>query len=90
MQYIVLPQALRSVIPAIVGQFIALFKDTSLVTIIGLLDLLGIARSVMANPDWLGLQAEIYLFAASIYFIFCYAMSYISRRIESALGVDTD
>ena len=90
MQYIVLPQALRSVIPAIVGQFIALFKDTSLVTIIGLLDLLGIARGVMSNPDWLGLQAEIYLFAASIYFTFCYAMSYISRQIEAALGVDTD
>jgi len=90
MQYIVLPQALRSVIPTIVGQFIALFKDTSLVTIIGLLDLLGIARGVMSNPDWLGLQAEIYLFAAVIYFTFCYAMSYISRQIEAALGVDTD
>ena len=90
MQYIVLPQALRSVIPTIVGQFIALFKDTSLVTIIGLLDLLGIARGVMSNPDWLGLQAEIYLFAAGIYFTFCYAMSYISRQIEAALGVDTD
>lgn len=90
MQFIVLPQALRSVIPAIVGQFIALFKDTSLVTIIGLLDLLGIARSVMSNPAWLGLQAEIYLFAAVLYFIFCYSMSYVSRRIEAALGVATD
>ena len=84
--FIVLPQALRSVIPAIVGQFIALFKDTSLVSIIGLIDLLGIAKSVIANPDWLGLQAEVYLFAAVIYFVFSYSMSYGSQEIETALG----
>ena len=87
MLFIVLPQALRSVIPAIVGQFIALFKDTSLVSIIGLIDLLGIAKSVIANPDWLGLQAEVYLFAGVIYFVFSYSMSYVSQRIETALGV---
>ncbi len=85
--FIVLPQALRSVIPAIVGQFIALFKDTSLVSIIGLIDLLGIAKSVIANTDWLGLQAEVYLFAAIIYFVFSYSMSYVSQKIETALGV---
>ena len=85
--FIVLPQALRSVIPAIVGQFIALFKDTSLVSIIGLIDLLGIAKSVIANPDWLGLQAEVYLFAGVIYFVFSYSMSYVSQKIEVALGV---
>ena len=87
MLLVVLPQALRSVIPAIVGQFISLFKDTSLVTVIGLLDLLGIAKTVIANPDWLGLQAEVYLFAAVVYFVFSYSMSYISLRIEDALGV---
>lgn len=87
MLFIVLPQALRSVIPAIVGQFIALFKDTSLVAIIGLIDLLGVARSVIANPDWFGLQAEVYLFAAIIYFVFSYSMSYGSQEIETALGV---
>lgn len=87
MLFIVLPQALRSVIPAIVGQFIALFKDTSLVTIVGLLDLLGIAKTVIANPDWLGLQAEVYIFVAAIYFVFSYSMSYASQRIEEALGV---
>ena len=87
MLFIVLPQALRSVIPAIVGQFIALFKDTSLVSIIGLIDLLGVARSVIANPDWFGLQAEVYLFAAIIYFVFSYSMSYVSQEIETALGV---
>ena len=87
MLLIVLPQALRSVIPAIVGQFISLFKDTSLVAVIGLLDLLGIAKTVIANPDWLGLQAEVYLFAAAVYFIFSYSMSYISQKIEGTLGV---
>ena len=87
MIFVVLPQALRSVIPAIVGQFIALFKDTSLVTIVGLLDLLGIAKTVIANPDWLGLQAEVYIFVAAIYFVFSYSMSYVSRKIEDALGV---
>ena len=87
MLFIVLPQALRSVIPAIVGQFIALFKDTSLVTIVGLLDLLGIAKTVIANPNWLGLQAEVYIFVAAIYFVFSYSMSYVSQRIEEALGV---
>ncbi|MCY4553696.1 MAG: ABC transporter permease subunit [Candidatus Poribacteria bacterium] len=86
-RFIVLPQALRSVIPTIVGQFIALFKDTSLVSIIGLIDLLGVAKSVIANPDWLGLQAEVYLFAAVIYFVFCYSMSYGSQEIEANLGV---
>lgn len=88
MLFVILPQALRSVIPAIVGHFISLFKDTSLVAIIGLLDLLGIARSIIANPDWLGLQAEVYLFAAFIYFTFSYSMSRISRRIELALGIE--
>ena len=88
MLLVILPQALRSVIPAIVGQFISLFKDTSLVTVIGLLDLLGIAKTVIANPDWLGLQAEVYLFAAIVYFVFSYSMSYISLRIEDALGVE--
>ncbi|MFQ6033329.1 MAG: amino acid ABC transporter permease [Candidatus Bipolaricaulia bacterium] len=84
---IVLPQALRAVIPAIVGQFISLFKDTSLVVIIGLLDLLNIGRSVLSNPDWLGLAREVFLFAAVIYWVFSYSMSYASRRIEQALGV---
>ena len=85
--FIVLPQALRAVIPAIVGQFISLFKDTSLVSIIGLLDLLGIGRSVLGNAEWTGLQAEVFLFLALIYFIFTYAMSHVSQQIEADLGV---
>jgi len=87
MLYIVLPQALRTVIPVLVGQFIALFKDTSLVAIVGLLDLLGIARSVIANPKFIGTQREVFLFISLFYFVFSYALSYASRRLETALGV---
>ncbi|MBC7225693.1 MAG: amino acid ABC transporter permease [Thermoflexales bacterium] len=84
---IVLPQALRMVIPANVGQFISLFKDTSLVAIMGLLELLGIGKAVLANPAYMGLQQEVYLFVALIYGVFSYAMSYASRRLEKTLGV---
>ncbi len=87
MTLIILPQALRNVIPVIVGQFIALFKDTSLVAIVGLLDLLGIASTVLAQPEFIGRQREVYLFIALIYWVFSYAMSYASRRLEVALGV---
>lgn len=80
---IVLPQALKAVIPSIVGQFISLFKDTSLLAIVGLVDLLGISQSILANPKFLGRYAEVYLFIAFIYWICCYSMSLASRRLES-------
>jgi len=85
---IVLPQALKISIPAIVGQFISLFQDTTLVSIVGLLELLGISRSILSNPDFLGLYGEVYLFIAVIYWFFCYAMSLGSRKIEAALNTD--
>jgi general L-amino acid transport system permease protein len=84
---IILPQALRSVIPALVGQFISLFKDTSLVAIIGLLELAGIANSVISQQEFLGRQTEVLVFIAIIYFVCCYAMTYASRRLEKRLGV---
>lgn len=87
MGLIILPQALRAMIPAIVGQFISLYKDTSLVVIVGLLDLLGIAKAVTGQQQWIGLQKEVYAFAGVIYFISCYAMSYASQRLEKQLGV---
>lgn len=87
MALIILPQALRIVIPPIVGQFISLYKDTSLVATIGLLDLLGIARSVLAQPQYVGLQREVYLFISLIYWGFSYVMAYVSQRLEVALGV---
>lgn len=87
MSRIILPQAIRTVIPVMVGQFIGLFKDTSLVAIVGLLDLLGIARGVTANPNYIGTQREVFLFITLFYFVFSYALSYTSRRIEANLGV---
>jgi general L-amino acid transport system permease protein len=88
MGLIVLPQAIRAVIPAIVGQFIALFKDTTLVVIIGINDLLGIGKSIInSQPEFVQLQTEVYIFVALIYWIFSYLMSMASRRVEEALGV---
>ena len=80
--FIVLPQALKIAIPAIVGQFISLFQDTTLLATLGLIELLGISQSVLANPSYLGRYAEVYLFIGVIYWFFCYAMSLGSRRIE--------
>ncbi len=87
MLFIVLPQALRMVIPASVGLFISLFKDTTLIMILGLFDLLSVGRSVLAQPRFLGLQTEVYLFVAAIFFVFSYAMSFASYRLEASLGV---
>lgn len=89
--FITLPQALRAVIPALVGQIIALFKDTSLVTIIGLFDILHIARQVIpaqTQPfNFLGSIKETLIFTAVIYWIFTFTFSRISLRLEKKLGV---
>jgi general L-amino acid transport system permease protein len=87
--FIVLPQALRAVIPANVGLFISLLKDTTLVVIIGLLELLGIGRAVLAQSEWFGAQLEVYVFIAAVFFVMCYAMSQASYRLETAMGVGT-
>ena len=88
MLYIVLPQALRAVIPTIVGQFISLFKDTSLVVIVGMLDIVGIGKSiVLGNVQWIGAQREVYMFLAAVFWVFTFSMSYASRKLEEALGV---
>lgn len=84
---IILPQALRAVIPALFNSFISLFKDTSLAAIIGLFDILQIGRSVLAQSDWLGTHREVFLFAFVIYWGFNMAFTYGSRRLEEALGV---
>ena len=86
---IVLPQALRAVIPALVGQFISLFKDTSLVAIIGLTELLGVSQAITRQPDFFaqGLIAETLIFASFVYWVGCYSMSRESQRLEQRLGV---
>ncbi|HUG95161.1 MAG TPA: amino acid ABC transporter permease, partial [Pleomorphomonadaceae bacterium] len=87
--HIVLPQALRSVIPANVGLFISLLKDTTLVTIIGLFELLGIGRAILAQPESLGAHLEVYFFIGVVFFVLCYAMSQASYRLEQVMGVGT-
>lgn len=90
MVLIILPQALKVAIPAMVGQFITVLKDTSLVAIIGLADFLGTARRISNNPDYLGRYLELYVFVAVFYFIFCSLMAYISRYLERSLSNGTN
>ncbi|HEX5242667.1 MAG TPA: amino acid ABC transporter permease [Tepidisphaeraceae bacterium] len=84
---IVLPQAIRHVIPPLVNTFIAFFKDTSLVLIIGLFDLLTTAKTAIIDPAWQPFSVEIYLFVAVIYFMFCFAMSRYSHSLEQSRAV---
>lgn len=86
-RFIVLPQALRMVIPANVGLFISLLKDTTLVVVVGLLEILGIGRAVLAQPEWLGASFEVYAFVAVVFFGLSYTMSHASYRLERNLGV---
>ena len=85
---VVLPQALRVSIPALVNTFIAFFKDTSLVTVIGLFDLLGGAKAVIVDAKWVGFGVEVYVFVAVVYFAFCFGVSQYSRRLERVLNAD--
>lgn len=86
---IVLPQALRAVIPALVGQFISLFKDTSLVYVVGMTELLRVAESITKQPDFAfgGYIAETLMFAGFLYWVGSYTMSRESQRLERRLGV---
>lgn len=86
MLLIILPQALKMVIPGIVNTFIGLFKDTVLVLIIGLFDLLGMTQLAATNPNWLGFNIEGYVFAAVGFFVFCFAMSRYSQHLERKLN----
>ena len=83
---IVLPQALRVSIPPLVNTFIGFFKDTSLVVIIGLFDLLTSIKVSIAEPAWTGFGVEAYIFASLVYFAFCYAMSQYSQNLERELA----
>jgi general L-amino acid transport system permease protein len=85
MRLIVLPQALKIVIPPSVGILISAFKDTSLVVIIGLFDLLKTTQSTLSDPRWMGFSVEAYIFIALIYFTGCFSMSSYSRRLEREL-----
>jgi general L-amino acid transport system permease protein len=79
---VVLPQALRIAVPPLVSTFIGFFKNTSLVVVIGLFDFLSTVKASLSEPAWSGFGVEAYLFAALVYFVFCYAMSLYSRGLE--------
>ena len=83
--FIILPQALKIVIPPLVNTFIGMFKDTSLVVIIGIYDLLGAAKVSTIEPAWRGFSVEAYAFVSIIYFVFCFAMSKYSQKVEAEL-----
>jgi general L-amino acid transport system permease protein len=80
---IILPQAIRHVIPPLVNTFIAFFKDTSLVLIIGIFDLLTTAKTAIVDPAWQSFSVEVYIFVGLIYFAFCFAMSRYSHHLEA-------
>ena len=84
--FIILPQALRLVIPPLVNTFIGFFKDTSLVLIVGMFDLLMMGKVALSDPPWVGFSTEIYIMLALIYIAFCYAMSRYSRGLERDLA----
>ena len=91
---IVLPQAIRISIPSIVNTSIGLFKDTTLVIIVGLLDLLGIGRGALADTTWMGLAYEVYFFVALVFFIFTFAMSryslYLEKKLKTGINMGAD
>jgi general L-amino acid transport system permease protein len=84
--FIVLPQALRIVLPAIVNTVVDLFKDTTLVTIVGLFELLGSVNQALRDQAWLGLAREGYVFSAVVFFFACFAMSMYASRLERRLA----
>jgi len=86
MGLIIMPQALKFMIPNIVGNSIGLLKDTTLVSIIGLFDILGMLRSISRDTPWLGLHKEPLLFGAMLFFLICFAMSKYSRHLEDKLS----
>jgi general L-amino acid transport system permease protein len=88
LRLVVLPQALKIVIPPTVSILISAFKDTSLVVIIALFDLLKTSQTVLSNPEWMGFSREMYLFVAVLYFLGCFSMANYSRRLERELSTE--
>jgi len=88
MLLVILPQALKVAIPNLVGSFIALFQDTTLVLIIGLFDLLAMVQLTSTDTHWLGFEKEGYVFVAIVFWVFCFAMSKYSKMLEDRFNTD--
>ena len=86
-RFILIPQSLRIALPALTNQSIGLFQNTSLMSILGLVELLGIGRSILANPKFIGQYIEVYVWLASVYWLVCTLMALISRRLEKRLTI---
>ncbi|MCM0021841.1 MAG: amino acid ABC transporter permease [Tagaea sp.] len=89
MRLVILPQALKMTIPAQVNTFIGLFKDTTLVVIVGIFDFFTTLRAALGDPNWMGFPNEAYVFAAFVYFVLCFGMSKYSQRLERVLSPET-
>jgi len=87
MRLIIMPQALRIVIPGITNTFLGLFKDTTLVAVINLMDILGVIKSALADAEWLGFTKEGYLFAGFAFWIFCFGISRYAMQLEKRLKI---
>jgi len=86
--FILIPQALRVALPAITNQLIGLFQNTSLMAILGLMELLGVSRSILANPEYIGQYIEVYIWLASVYWLFCTIMAFVSKKLEQKMTIN--
>lgn len=89
MTLIILPQVFKRMIPVLVSRLTGIIKDTSLISIIGLLDMIGISSAIVSNPQYMTSSPQVLFFMAAIYFVICYAISHASSRIEKNLGIST-
>jgi len=87
-QFILIPQALRIALPALTNQSIGLFQNTSLMAILGLVELLGVGRSILANPEFIGQYIEVYLWLACVYWTVCTIMALLARHLELRMTIN--
>ena len=87
-RFILIPQALRIALPALTNQSIGLFQNTSLMAILGLVELLGVGRSILANPEFIGQYIEVYVWLASVYWLVCTIMALLARHLEQKMAIN--
>ena len=86
---VILPQVFKRMIPVLVSRLTGIIKDTSLISIIGLLDMIGISSAIISNPQYMTSSPQVLFFMAVIYFVICYSISLASTKIEKNLGIST-